>query len=376
MAKKSGKNNARLPDVNLLLQAGFDPKTGLPLKYAGGEDGSRVLFKDIRKVLRVIDEQDAVNRFQWFNLPLDMSGQDLERLLYYKGQLAFFYLKELNKFFCLPYALSGGIDAYGRYQTIHPIPFASGSKEKNDTTKVLADYLATKNFDVLYDVVTPEELLKKPDYYLTECCVLLGDYSKQLSETVIPRCELNAPVIDTMATCIPYMNTALMNATGVTGVKVNTQDEAVQVAIASQAVKEHALEGGRYVPMAGNLNFQELATSQVAKAEEYLLAMQSLDNFRLSTYGLENGGLFQKKSHMLEAEQKTNSGMNSLVMRDGLLKRQTWSNIINSVWGTGTYCMVSEEALGADYNGDALAVSDSTAEQSPMDTMGGNDVQP
>lgn len=349
-------NNAKMVDINALIQAGIDPKTGLPRKFNNG-DSAEDLFRDVRKVLRVIDEQDAVNRFTWYNLPLDMSGQDLERLLYYKGQLAFFYLEEINKFLCLPYALSGSIDVYGRFKTVHPIPFASGGKDTKES-KALADYLATKNFDVLYDVVLPEELIKDPDYYLTKCCVLIGDYSKQLSEIIIPRSELNAPIIDTMATCIPYMNTALMNATGVTGVKVNTADEAVQVNLASEGMKKAALNGGRYIPMAGNLDFQEISTSQVAKAEEYLLAMQSLDNFRLSTYGLENGGLFQKKSHMLEAEQKTNSGMNSLVMRDSLFKRQHSCNIINSVWGIGTYCTVSEEAIGLDYDGDAMAMTD------------------
>ena len=29
----------------------------------------------------------GLNRFQWYNLPLDISSQELERLLYYRGQL-------------------------------------------------------------------------------------------------------------------------------------------------------------------------------------------------------------------------------------------------------------------------------------------------
>lgn len=352
------KNNARMTDPALYIAAGLDPKTGLPIKMSRREGQ---LQGSIRKILRVIDEQDAVNRFEWHNLPLDITGQELERFLYYKGQLAFFYLKELNKFMCLPFALSGTIDAYGRFNRIHPVPFSSGGKTEK-SQKVLADYLANKNFDVLHEVVLPEKIVEDPEYYLYNCCVIIGDYTKQLSETIIPRSELNDPLLGTMATCIPYMNTSLMNASGVSGVRVNTADEAAQVRLASEGMKLAALEGERYIPMAGTLDFQDIATSNVAKAEEYLLAMQSLDNFRLSTYGLENGGLFQKKSHMLEAEQRTNAGMTSLVMRDCLIRRQDASTIINSVWGCGIYCTVSEEAIGADLNGDMVAMSETTEE--------------
>lgn len=363
MSKK--RTGPKLNDVNTLVQAGIDPKTGLPYKMVSHDSCN--LLNDIRRVLRIIDEQDAVNRFDWLRLPLDISSQELERLIYYKGQLCFFYLKEINKFLCLPYALTSdddmSIDAYGRFIYVHPIPFASGGKEEKDKSP-LATYLANKKLKVLYDVVLPEDLIMNPDFYMNDCCVLIGDYTKQSSETIIPRSQINEPILNVMATCIPYMNTALMNATGITGMRVNSEDEAAQVKLADLGIKQTALEGGRYVPIASNIQFQDLGTSQVAKAEEYLLAMQSLDNFRLSTYGLENGGLFQKKSHMLEAEQKTNSGMNSLVMRDCLYRRQHACNIINSVWGTGTYCVISEEAIGADLDGDGLAIDTDRPEYS------------
>ena len=83
---------------------------------------------------------------------------------------------------------------------------------------------------------------------------------------------------------------------------MNTQDESSNVVAANRSVDSAALNGQRYIPIVGNLEFQDLAGGDVAKAEEFLLALQSLDNFRLSLYGLDNGGLFQKKSHMLEAE--------------------------------------------------------------------------
>ena len=75
-----------LYDLETFFQAGIDPKTGLPLKM--GPDGMSSWRKEaVKKTLRILDEQDAVNRYQWYNLPMDLTSQEVERLLYYKGQL-------------------------------------------------------------------------------------------------------------------------------------------------------------------------------------------------------------------------------------------------------------------------------------------------
>ena len=355
------KNNARLPDINTLIQAGIDPKTGLPIRMA---DADKMLKQSIKKQLRILDEQNCVNMFKWINLPVGLSGQELERLLYYRGQLAFFYLEELNQFYLLPYALDGTIDAYGRFNTIHPVPIASGSKDETvkKAEKALADYLATKKFDVLYDVVLPEELIKNPDKYINGCCVLLHDYTKQLSETLVPRQQLMEPLLDVMSNCIPFMNTALQNSTGISGVKVQSEDEAAQVILASKAMQNAALTGEKWMPIQGGLDFQDLCTGTITKPEEYLLAMQGLDNYRLSLHGLDNGGLFQKRSHMLEAEQEMNAGNMSLILKDKLSIRQRFCDIINSVWGTGTDVLPSEEIINADLNGDGFVATDTAAE--------------
>lgn len=353
------KNNAKLPDMNLLMQAGINPKTGLPLKFG---DSEVRLKNNIRKMIRIVDEQTAVNRYKWYNLPIGMSSQDLERLLYYKGQLAFFYLKDLDQYFLLPYALSGGIDVYGRFNRIHPVPLATASGDTPEMKKKhqdLAKFFSTVNLDVLYDIVLDEDF---DEGMITSKCVLLHDYTKQLSQTIIPRCEVNDPLLDVIANCIPYLNTSLMNSTGVTGVRVSNQDEAVQVDLASRSLQEAALTGQKWLPMKGSLDFQDLSGTNIAKSEEFMLAMQSLDNFRLSLYGLENGGLFQKKAHMLQAEQDVNMGTQSLLMKDGLDIRQRFCNIVNSVWGIGIWCETAEEVLDVDMDGDGLVAGDNETE--------------
>ena len=196
--------------------------------------------------------------------------------------------------------------------------------------------------------------MKLSDY--TDSCVILSDYSRQLSQTVLPRQILNEGIIDVEADCIPFMRTALLNGTGVQGMRVNNGDEAQAVDIASTSINQAALSGRKYVPIIGSIDFQSLTDGQVAKAEEYLMAMQSLDNFRLGTIGVENGGLFQKKAHELQSEANLNMGGGiGAIMQDSLTNRQNFCDIVNSIWGLGIDCQVSE-TQGVERDGDGIAM--------------------
>lgn len=335
------------------------------------EENKKCLKPSIKKIMRVIDEQTAINRYTWYNLPEGLTGQMIERILYYKGQGMFFYDKATKKFYFLPYALDGSIDIYGRYTGVRPLPF-NGSTEvkKGDKFSPLVKYITELTREPLYDIYL-EELTEDT---VTKYCVLLSDYSKQISQTTIPRQELNDPLLDVMSDCIPFLRTALLSGTGVAGMRVNGEDEYSNVELASTAIDNAALNGKKYVPVVGNVDFQELAGGQIAKAEEYLLSMQSLDNFRLSTYGLDNGGLFQKKSHVLEAEQEMNQGCVGLINQDGLTLRQTFCNIVNSITGLGMWCEVSENVIGMDENLDGL-IGDEQDGDMPIDNGGAEDVQ-
>ena len=110
---------AKMTNIELLKQAG--------LKQAEQMDPKTKLKEDIRKQLRIQDEQVAVNRYTWYNLPSSLDGQLLERILYYKGQAAFFYMPTNGSFYFLPYALNGSIDVYGRFMEITPLQFAGGT---------------------------------------------------------------------------------------------------------------------------------------------------------------------------------------------------------------------------------------------------------
>lgn len=353
-------NNAKIIDVQTMLQIGMDPKTGLPRKM-GPTDCQ--LKEDLKRNLQITDRQDAMNRYVWTGLPEGITADIIERILYYKGQGILFYVKSLEKFYFLPYALDGTIDIYGRYETVRPLPFGGGTdgkKKSSPISKYISDQIREPVYDIheLLAEITPQDLDTK--------CIILRDYTNGLAQTIEPRAQLQESILETMARCIPYMRTALMNQTGVEGVKVGTEDDYTSVAIASKSVEEAAINGEKYIPIVGNMEFQELTGNNIALPETFMEALQSLDNFRLGRYGIKNGGVFAKKAHMLQDEADNNQGATGLVYNDGLSNRQYFSILSNLLFGTSMWCEASEAVMGIDKNMDG-EVSDEQDGQLPLD---------
>lgn len=357
-----------LPDPALYLQAGINPKTLKPIRLC--EDG---LKSAIKAAFRIIDEQDFVNRYKWFNIPMNLSSEEIERMLYYKGHLAFFEME--GQFYLMPYALEGTIDFYGRYNQIHPVPMASGGTDKASETdyKAKVQFLSTIKKRIIKAPI-PFEDLKIED--LNEGAVILYDYTKQLSQSILPRAGLNDPFVDLEAEILPYMGTALLAGTGIKGLRVNDADAAEETDRASAQIRQSALSKKLYVAITHNVEFQELADGTPMKSEEFLLALQSIDNIRKGTLGIENGGIFQKKAHKLESEQTGNESSVATVFQDGLSQRQHFCNIVNSIWGTSLWCEPSEAVLGQDLNLDGANYDVDQGDQTGFeDSMneGGND---
>jgi hypothetical protein len=259
-------SNAKMIDANLYRQAGFNPET-IHKQSCNTMPIGTPLRDNLFQQHELVDREIAATRYKWTNLPVGMSSQDLERLLYYKGNLCFFYMESLNQFFILPYALQGGIDVYGRFVSVHPIPLATTGADDNAEVKkqikALQDLFTTINLECQYDVILPEELLEDPDRYIKNSCVLLKDYTNGLAQTITPRANLQKPLLDVMSNIVPYLNTALMNSTGVSGVRVNNADEKESVMEASNAIYKASLNGNKWVPMKGSLEFQDFATAPV-----------------------------------------------------------------------------------------------------------------
>lgn len=347
-----GKNNASIPNIDWMAQAGIDPETCLPAKMADCQLPN--LMDGIRKILRITDEQNAINRYEWYNLPDSLTGQLLERILYYRGQGAMFYVPELDRFLFLPYALeapenSTGIDIYGRYTGITPLSFNGTWENGRYRDKPFLQGMVRKP---MYDIATAMD--GDPAELMESAAVILHDYTNQISQTNISRQQLNDPMISAEAEAYPFARTALLASSGIKGMRVNDQSAQANVKAASRSIANAARTGDPWVPIVGNIEFQDLTSGSVPASQEYLMYMQSLENFRLASMGLGDGGIMEKNAHMLQSEQSMNGINSSLVYQDGLKNRQRFCDIVNSIWGLGIWCEPSEVASGQDQNMDGM----------------------
>lgn len=377
MASNTSNKLPNMYDLDMWYNLGINPKTGLPVKADNGACGCGVKGA-IKAEIRKNDKQIALNRYKWTDLPPGLTAEIIETVLYTRGQGMLFFNENDEKFYFLPFTLhapanSTGLDCYGRYLGCAPIPLSGGTVDNEGRPQPwIPGYYKEPIYEPHITEITPDDYINK--------CVLLYDYSHAVNETIItPMIQLQEGIIDVMAECIPYAQTALINATGTTGMRVNAEDEVGEVKNANIQVKNAALSGNRFIPIrsTAGVDFQEFANGPVAKVEEFLLAMQSLDNFRLGQYGIGEGAVFTKKAHMLESEQNMNQGNVGLIYNDGLLLRQYMCVLAYSLWGLSMWCEAVETIAGVDKNMDG-EVSEENDGQNPIDhpnntSVGGTD---
>lgn len=356
-------NNAGIWDIEQIKAQNIDPRSipGLDVRKAGYDPNTLIYTKggpagrycglksDMKKTLRIQDMQDAMNTFTWENLPNGLDSKLIEWILYYRGQGVFFYLEATDKFYFLPYALGNkGIDCYGRYKSIKPIPM-TGAADEGEEKK---EFIPGLDLDVYYDIVLQQLSIEE----IMNSAVIIRDYGRQMSQNIIPRQQLNDPIVDLESDMLPFARTALLNSTGVMGMRVQSEDEQSNVTAASASINRAALTGEKYVAIVGNIDFQELTGDKIGTADQFLMTMQAIDNFRLATHGLDSGGIFQKQAHMLESENQMNAGKSSYTLQDRLWERAHACDIINSIFGLDIQVRVSDMALGVDQDNNGMMV--------------------
>ena len=373
----------RLPDIETLRAMGFKPEVVDKLcKYAATSKIPYDRTDAIRRVLRKNDRQQFINRYVWENLPNDLTGDFIERVLYYKYSGIFFYIKELGTFNFLPY-VGTGLDEKGRYTECKPLPF-NGKSEKDKDGKYEV-YIPGLNFKPLYDITKSDKRsevdingIENLVIPAIDNCVILNSYCKDLSQRAIPEQAMIDPILDMMAEAIPLARTNLFANAGTKGMRVGNDDEASNVAAANDSLEHAALNGKRYIPIVGQIDFQEFARDGSADGEQFFLYMQALDNIRLQSYGLKNNGLFEKNEYInntMAGNIQANVGQ---IYQDGLKQRQDFCDLVNAIWGIGISCHASETILNSDINMDGETVDNNDSEElsNPPEAEGEeNDVQ-
>lgn len=319
-----------IPNVEALIAMGLDPKTGLPSKLANAKGTS--VRGPILTQLRIKDEQEYVNRFIVHTPGLNMSSQEFFRMLYYHPNLAIMMLE--GKPYLMPYTMIGGIDFYNRPNNIVPVPLTQGSDDSpKDEKSALREVLAGYKKKVIYEVMLPEEV---DDDVIENAAVLIKDYTPQQSSMIIPRSKVDEALLGLEADLFQYMRTSLLTGSGAKGIKVNDPDAAASVSALSNALDAAVLNGAPFIPLLSRQDIQELGGGGVLHTQDYMLAIQGIDNYRKQCLGIENSPMFDKKAYVNEAQ--TMSGITtSSTLADSLQQLQNSFDIWNSIYGFDWY---------------------------------------
>lgn len=328
--------NPTLIDWNLIEQTGllkiFKAYTK---KYSSNKKED--LAVQMKILLRLNDEADAIGRFNWKEIAkgIAMTSDEIERLLYFRGQLILWYYSNNDKFMITPFSGSG-INFNGKFSKARPVPISLNNEVNNydEQSKAL-----DRELTILYEIPSEKEL-KTLD--INKVCVIIRDYPCQLNNTtIISRAVINDPLLEIESEIFPTSRTARFLSTGVKGLRINDESEATNVEDANRKLENAVLSGEPYIPITGKAEFQDLQAGQATKGEDYMLALQTLENFRLSTYGIENGGLFNKKAHELESEESINAGPVEGRLERAYNCREDAMKIARAVFGINMRCEIA-----------------------------------
>ena len=349
---------AYLPLLQPLIDLGIDPRTGLPLKAEAGSECCLELGMNM--ILNQLDCTQTINRYKYRFLPRGLDAEVIERIIYYRGACCIFYNKEQNKFYSLPFNIGKqGLDIYGRYKSVVPMIFSGGTDDTKDEV-----FIQGLDLTVIYDIPLDEEITLD---MFENGCVLLFDRTRQVNpNNLLSRWNMVQPLIAAEAEAYPFARTNIISNSGVKAYRVTDATEAPRVDELGRKATNCAKSGKPFMGVQGTLEFQDLTSGGSAtKSEEYLLYLQSIDNFRQGTIGVGDGAIFEKKAHMLNREAGMNGMCPGQILRDGLDQRLKAFKIFNIVWDQLVEVDISDDLdMGVDQaqnNQDAAGFIDDQA---------------
>lgn len=307
-------------------------------KYVYAEDPNMNRLGD---ALKKIDYQQYLTRFKWNNLPEGMDSELFERVMYFCGSGMFFYIKELNKFFFLPYGMANndkelGIDFYGRFNQIKPYSFNGATQEKKNTTG--ADiYLSTQIRDNIVDIpfVETEEEAKK---IYENGAVICFDTTPGLAYYVNCRNRESQAFIKYMLQILIQTKSALINASGFNLFSTDSETDNDIMQLQLDQINEDR-EKGKLSAVVSKLlgEIQNLQSNSTAAMQDFWASLVSADNLRLKSMGIRNDGLQQKSQYQNIQEQAIDIDDAMQVYWNSFMERVKFAAIVNSIWGLGIY---------------------------------------
>lgn len=306
------------------------------------------MFEKLGVSIKYIDYQQFLTRFKWNNLPEGMDSELIERILYFSGSAMFFYIKELNRFYFLPYGMSGentevGIDFYGRFNKLKPYSFNGstdgGGEKKADGKRITRSdlYLSTQIRDNIKDIpmVESEEEARK---IYENGAVICWDMTPQLAYAVDSRNRISQSYVKYIVQILIQTKSALINSSGFNLFSTDTEASTDIMQLQIDAINADREKGKLSAVVSNALgkieNLQSNAPSAMA---DFWNSLVSADNLRLKSMGIRNDGLVQKSQYQNIQEQSIDINDAMQVYWNAFMERVKFSAIVNSIWGLGIY---------------------------------------
>lgn len=306
------------------------------------------MFEKMGTALRNIDYQQYLTRFKWHNLPEGMDSELFERIMYFSGSAMFFYIKELNRFYFLPYGMSGektetGIDFYGRFNRIKPYSFngsTDGSGEQEGDGKRISKaniFLSTQIRDNIKDVPMVDNE-KDAEKIYNEGAVICWDHSPGLAYYAESRNRSCKPFIEYMLKILIQTKSALINSSGFNLFSTDSESANDIMQLQIDAINKDR-EKGKLAAVVNNLlgEIQNIQSNAPASMADFWASLQAADNLRLKSLGIQNDGVIQKSQYQNIASQAMDINDSLQVYMNSLLERIKFAAIVNSIWGLDIY---------------------------------------
>lgn len=360
------------------IQAGIPLSKSL-LKYGNAidQDGNVITpnpekfnldYKSIFEILRHQNMIETYERYMWTNVPYGLTQDLIERVLFFRGKGIFYFNDKVEKFQFLPFALNGNIDEYGRFLMCNTLPFTGMDEKPKKGNKRKLVPAVYENLEIVYDLPYNKEILKSIRKKKI-VGIILNDNSLSLSQQPIIRSNFVQPVLRLLATLMQIINTAMYGSADHSLVQVQNESELESLNQQIDAINRDILNGRRFTGVVGEFPITPLKTSNTVDLEGLFNTFNSITNFLKSITGIANSGVFDKKAHLLQEEQKLNGSNSDDVYYNGLRLRQEFCLMVQAYYGYPIWC---ESKRGMS---EAQAENIATGETSDPDNTQYNDMQ-
>ena len=297
-------------------------------------------YDSLYAIMRQQNMIETLERYMWTNIPFGLTADLIERLLFFRGKGVFYFNDKVEKFQFLPFALNGVIDEYGRFTSCNTLPFTGVDQveevgKKSKSKKMLnAVY---ENLPIVYDLPYNEEMIKGIRERKV-VGIILNDNSLAVSQQPVIRSNYVKPVLHMLSTLMQIINTAMYGNADHNLIQIENEGELDSINEQIEAINFDILRGKRFTPIVGKLPINPIKTSNTANLEGLFETFNSLTNFLKSITGIANSGVFDKKAHLLQEEQKLNGSNSDDIYYNGLRLRQEFCLMIQAYYGYPIWC--------------------------------------